>query len=56
MEREIEKATREKREKAAFVEERKVQRVCGNPDCRAEWDNEHVTICLKCGWGTRKVE
>lgn len=50
MEREIETATNERREKAAFIQKK---RVCGNPECRTVWDDEHVTICLKCGWGTR---
>ena len=27
-------------------------RKCGNPDCNKVWDDDHVTICLKCGWGT----
>lgn len=56
MERKIEYAIKERREKAAFVEDRIVKRVCGNPECRTEWEDEHVTICLKCGWGTREVK
>ena len=31
-------------------------RRCGNPDCEKIWENDHVTICLECGWGTRAVE
>lgn len=55
MEPKIEKATNEKREKAAFVPEKKeLRRKC--PQCEKVWDNPHVTICLDCGAGTRQYE
>lgn len=31
-------------------------RKCGNPACNKVWDDDHVTICLKCGWGTREYK
>ena len=31
-------------------------RACHNPECMAEYEDDHITICLECGWGTRAVE
>jgi len=29
-------------------------RVCSNPDCERVTDDENETICVECGWSTRK--
>ena len=48
----IEKATIEKREKAAFIKEDR-GRIC--PSCKAEFESQRVTICLHCGAATREA-